>query len=382
MPAANTIATTMCMYSFIPFRRALLLCALLSLPLVCLAEDAGKLKSDIAQEQQEVQKKKSEIKRLSKEEGALHGDVAKVEKRIDSLEGKLGALQKELRDMSRSEASLEKEREKTGRAVEQARKELAPLASAIWPAYIGGLQGMLSSLSSWPEADRRYHWLREIYAATEKSMAELEQRSREMEATLEKQVRARKDVQAQLARIEEAKKELLADKILYQRRMREIRAQKVAGEQEVNDILSAIEQLQFQLKALSGTSFKAGRGNLPWPASGGVAAGFSPKADPPMRGIGISAPAGSPVRAVSTGKVVHNDTLRGFGKVLILSHGDNFYTLYAFLAEAPPTVGRTIKAGEPLGTVGFYPKLNTTGLYFEIRAGTEAQNPMTWLAKK
>jgi septal ring factor EnvC (AmiA/AmiB activator) len=122
------------------------------------------------------------------------------------------------------------------------------------------------------------------------------------------------------------------------------------------------------------------QGHLPWPGHGKVVASFNPGAAPPVRGIGIEVDRKQPVQAVSWGKVVHNDQLRGFGRVVILYHGDDYYTLYAFLANSPLRMGQKVEKGETIGTTGFYPPANGPGLYFELRFGQKAVNPMDWLA--
>ena len=81
------------------------------------------------------------------------------------------------------------------------------------------------------------------------------------------------------------------------------------------------------------------------------------------------------------GKVVHNDVLRGFGTVLILQHGDDYYSLYAFLGNSPLQVGQDVAGRQQLGTVGYYPAIRGPGLYFELRFKQKAINPEQWLSR-
>jgi septal ring factor EnvC (AmiA/AmiB activator) len=85
------------------------------------------------------------------------------------------------------------------------------------------------------------------------------------------------------------------------------------------------------------------------------------------------------VRAVSWGKVVYDDQLRGFGRVIIVFHGKDYYSLYAFLSQSRVKVGQKIEKGEIIGQCGYYPRIKGTGLYFELRFRQKAINPLLWL---
>jgi septal ring factor EnvC (AmiA/AmiB activator) len=70
--------------------------------------------------------------------------------------------------------------------------------------------------------------------------------------------------------------------------------------------------------------------------------------------------------------------LRGFGQVVILYHGQQYYTLYAYLAGSSVKVGQDVEKGETIGKAGFYPKAQTSGLYFELRYGKKTLDPESW----
>ena len=64
---------------------------------------------------------------------------------------------------------------------------------------------------------------------------------------------------------------------------------------------------------------------------------------------------------MNRGKVVHDDVLRGFGRVIILLHDESWYSLYAFLAESKVDMGQEVKAAQPIGLAGFYPRRTGRG---------------------
>ena len=71
---------------------------------------------------------------------------------------------------------------------------------------------------------------------------------------------------------------------------------------------------------------------------------------------------------------------RGYGKMLILDHGDQFYTLYAHAAELYKAVGEAVRAGDLVASVGDTGALGEPALYFEVRQGGRPLDPVDWLA--
>ncbi|MCI0573104.1 MAG: M23 family metallopeptidase [Myxococcaceae bacterium] len=127
------------------------------------------------------------------------------------------------------------------------------------------------------------------------------------------------------------------------------------------------------------------RGQLPMPAAGRVEVAFGKVVNPRFqtvtvhKGVDIRAPAGSPVRAVADGTVVHAGWLRGYGNLLILEHGGGYHTLMAHLDTLDKRVGEQVRSGEPLGSVGDTASLKGAYLYFEVRRRGEALDPADWL---
>ena len=101
----------------------------------------------------------------------------------------------------------------------------------------------------------------------------------------------------------------------------------------------------------------ADAGSLDWPLDGNIIYRFGRERRPNglvlrWNGIGISAPTGTPVQAVRDGTVVLAGPFEGYGPTVVVSHGDGFYTLYLYLEEIGVVEGRTVEAGQVVGTVG------------------------------
>lgn len=95
------------------------------------------------------------------------------------------------------------------------------------------------------------------------------------------------------------------------------------------------------------------------------------------QGLEILAPAGSVVRAVFAARVAFADRYGPYGRIVILDHGDHYYTVSGNLDAIDVKIGQDVSAGDRLGTVGD----DGAGslLYFEVRHGSQAVAPGPWL---
>jgi septal ring factor EnvC (AmiA/AmiB activator) len=100
------------------------------------------------------------------------------------------------------------------------------------------------------------------------------------------------------------------------------------------------------------------------------------------RGIEIEVREGQTVRAVEGGQVAYAEWYRGFGKLVILDHGNGFYTLYGNLSRLDLKKGDRVSRGQEIGLAGETGSLKGAKLYFEIRKKGEAEDPLLWLAKR
>ena len=83
--------------------------------------------------------------------------------------------------------------------------------------------------------------------------------------------------------------------------------------------------------------------------------------------------------AVYGGHVLYTGWFRGYGNLIIVDHGGNYYTLYAHAAEVKVREGDEVKQGQAIGTVGDTGSLQGARLYFEVRHEGKSQDPAQWL---
>lgn len=124
------------------------------------------------------------------------------------------------------------------------------------------------------------------------------------------------------------------------------------------------------------------RGKLPLPLGGGkVVSGYGKGFDRLSglqifkKGIEIMGQKSQPVVAISSGRVAFSGELPNYGQVIIIDHGDHFYSLLGHLGSLQKKTKDWVGAGDLIGQTD----IQGTPIYFEIRSRNVAVNPLQWV---
>lgn len=159
-------------------------------------------------------------------------------------------------------------------------------------------------------------------------------------------------------------------------------------EDAAGHLRSLIQDLERQRKAsqpLKG--FVREKGKLPWPNAGEIIASFGKQKHPRFnayifrKGIEIRSEEGDKIRAIYDGTAVYADWFKGYGLLMILDHGENYYSLYAHAEKLLVGVGEKVRKDQVIGLVGDTGFTGESSLYFEIRHGSEPEDPVQWLQR-
>ncbi len=124
-----------------------------------------------------------------------------------------------------------------------------------------------------------------------------------------------------------------------------------------------------------------------WPINGRLMGGYGVRSDPfsgegaMHTGVDISAPQGTPVHAAADGIVLHAGWNGGYGRCVIIDHGNNYQTWYAHLSRMDVIEGAEIRQGDILGAVGTSGRSTGAHLHYEVRIGATPVNPYRFLAR-
>lgn len=171
-------------------------------------------------------------------------------------------------------------------------------------------------------------------------------------------------------------------------------AQIVRDENRVTALLAAAEEARRRGDAPAGAAPPAAStlrprdlGQLDWPVTGNILYRFGRQVNPNnttirWNGIGIAAPEGTPVKALSSGVVEIADRIGTYGLVVIVNHGEGNFTMYGSLESTAVAKGQQVEKGQVVGTVGSSDPELGPHLHLEIRPNGRAADPLDWLRRR
>lgn len=123
--------------------------------------------------------------------------------------------------------------------------------------------------------------------------------------------------------------------------------------------------------------FRAMLGRLSFPVAGRAEVRLVRRIGAGGLGLELLAPRGTAVLSVYDGRVAFADAYGSYGKVVILDHGEQYFSVYGELDQIQVEVGQSVGARAPVGTVG-PGESGQGGLYFELRQDADTIDPSPW----
>jgi septal ring factor EnvC (AmiA/AmiB activator) len=363
------------------------------------SDDAARAAQE-AQARQKLEQVRAQIKALADEQrdtgnkrndavAALRGQelkIAATAKELRGLDTQLAAQQGRLDDLLTQRTALDAK-------LEDQRDALAALLRSAYAMGRGEELKLLLAQEKIADITRmliyyRYFEkarLREIDALLE-NLAALARVQGEIEAqqTALKASRAERAGQARQLDDERGARRQALDRIDATLKDQKARLAALGkDEKALTDLIAKLHDIFADIpKALAGAEpFAALRGKVPWPLRGRIVERFGGNTGggQASQGVLIAAKGGSDVHAVSHGRVVFADWLRGYGLLMIVDHGDGYLSLYGYNETLLKDVGDWVDAGTIVATSGDSGGRPTPGLYFELRYKGKAVDPSVWL---
>lgn len=367
------------------------------------ADPTGAGPKQAAQEHEARQKLdavRAEIKALAEQQHETEGERGEATKALRTKETELADVAKDVHVLDEKLAALEADLEKLD--AERTRLETAlksqrdALAALLRSAYALGRNEELKLLLQQNDvaaiarvlAYNRYFQRARVGRIDQldtdlADLAKVQDSIRAKTAELES-TRSARAAEGEKLEAERGEREKLVEEL--DTKLKEQGARAAALGKDEKALTSLIEKLRDVFadipKQLSGAEpFASQRGRLAPPVQGKVVRAFG-AADESGRkssGLLLAAKAGTPVHAVSHGRVVFADWLRGYGLMIIVDHGDGYLSLYGCNETLLKDVGDWVNAGETIATSGASGGQKTPGLYFEVRAKGQPVDPKGWL---
>jgi septal ring factor EnvC (AmiA/AmiB activator) len=319
---------------------------------------------------------------------ALDRAITLLSREVADVRGVAKRARQTLDEVETDAAEIRKRRAKLERAM-SGRAVALYKAGSLGPVQllfaVGGLQDLFS----------RLHTLKLLLGHD----AELLERHRvESAALVEVEARARDALRGRDAALEQLReRSLLFDqeretKRLLVARLHRDRSNERAALVELEAAARALEETLVSLGekplrpfSAKGPSFETLQRELPMPVKGRIVESFGLVVDAEFKtetfrsGVRFKASQGDSVRAVARGQVRFAGWFRGYGKLVIIDHGEEYFTVMGHLEELRVEVGDEVRARSVIGTVGDTGSLVGPRLYFEIRHRGQPQDPRDWL---
>ncbi len=350
-------------------------------------------------------------------------DLAKIRSRIAALQGKLAESEKNVATLSeeikRLDLKLEiaqKEAELVAATREDVARQLA-VTRAESAVSAGSAQRLTRALVARARVLHRFgrfgyfrvlleaNDVREFLGGVERLDAlarrdgRLLARYRQVQARKEADIAREAALKAELDRLyEQGRREVAGMATLRRQRETLLAREKSATTSRRDEVMALsdkaarLERLLQRLSQISTTQpsdpsggIRPWKGVLDWPARGTLIETFGRHRHPKFdawtfsNGVTLGLPAGTPVRAVYSGRAIYAQWLAEYGNLVILDHGDGVFTLYAWLQSVAISPGVYVPAGGSVGNAGWGPGREEPGLYFEVRDHQKANDPVAWL---
>jgi murein DD-endopeptidase MepM/ murein hydrolase activator NlpD len=358
---------------------------------------------------QRIDQKRSEIAKVRQREGVLTTTISGFNNRIATLQGEIGATEARLSrvqvDLDRKRAELDEVRDRLEAArdrLERLRRELRTarrvLANRLVEIYkadapdaltvvleADGFADLLERaefLDRISDQDReitdRVRRLRDQAVIQERRLAQLEARVEEIATAILRRrdeiAAARDQLVGSRASLRGARNERAAVLSKVQSSRASLEGDLAALEREQARVQSALVGAGGQLG-----SVRRGSGQLIWPGNGPIVSPFGMRWGRLHAGVDIAVPAGTPIRAADSGRVVLMGWVGGYGNYTCIQHTGSLSTCYAHQSSFGTSNGAAVSQGQVIGSVGCTGHCFGDHLHFETRVGGSPVDPMGYL---
>lgn len=362
----------------------------LLLPLLLIPSREEKLKKL----NEEIRKIKQNIEILGKESGSLLSEFYRIEltykkasKEKNRIQLKMTRTKQKIRKKNREKTKLETD-------ISNSKKKIKKIVRILYKTGKTGNLKLLFNIKNLNQLFKNYHLFLTIvnYKIEEiekvrKYLINLEIVKTELEKEYLEQKKLRKNEEKKLAEIIFHKNTKLAfiskvntDKKKYMDMLKELN-------EEAKKLTALIEKKTYKVD-LPDIDLDSVKGILQWPIKGNVISSFGRKKSTKFNtyiinnGIEIRPGGSLEIRSVFPGVIIFINYFKGYGNIIIIQHSKDLMTIYGHCESFLKKKGDFVKGGEIIGIAGDSGSIFGTSLYFEVRKGVRAVNPVPWLKKK
>ena len=372
--------------------------------------DLQKIRSGVAQSKKELGGLKKKIQEEKQRGQAIHKKESSVISQLNKMDRNLSKKEKELKVLNRKLEGVVQKVRKTNeelqlvtQSVETQEAFLEKRLVALYKFGETGMPQIFFSSNSYAEFLNSRRYLASILGQDRELVEDFRKRQTVLGSYREQLKEDERELQALKEQTEKKQAEIRKDRLQKSRLLDSVRGEKRIHLAAIKELETASAQLQTLLNRLereirekakakaevfipAGKGFGTFRGKLAFPVEGRILSTFGKNENPKFntftvqKGIEIEAAIGAEIRAVYDGRVLYSDWFKGYGKILIIDHGEGYYTLSGHASALLKNVGEEVRGGEGAALVGDTGSLKGPCLYFEIRQRGKPLDPLEWLA--
>ena len=362
---------------------------------------AASVDKDLEGIKKKMQRERQGISEVKKKEGSviqalgkIEGDLGKKVKDLNAANSKLASILSEMRHQ-------ETEAQMVRSSLDQRRELLMSRVVAIYRWHRSG-SPLVFVKSNVPLGVllQRKHYLAATVLFDQELVQKLSDETAYQENVKKELAHKKEELDSQRRRLAEIRDSIRQEAENKKQLLASLRQEKEGRVRALRELEQAARRLQTMMDEMSrravrkpserpsGTGLETMKGKLQWPVRGQVTSGVGKTAHREFsaevfrKGIDIEAPIGEVIRAVEKGRVVFADRFTGYGKMLVIDHGERYFSIYAHLSEIHRKSGDMVKQGEVLGLVGDSDSLARARLYFEMRKDGKSIDPLPWFRQQ
>lgn len=352
---------------------------------------------EVQRVQEELRRQAAELERFRRDESEIAAALESAGRALQRHRRRAALLAREMAEIEENIASTTAAVDDIAQRIRSGGEYLSRRLVALYKTQALGVAHHPASSDSLFDWLRRRKYLEQIIAADHRALAVLSSYQAEL-GTLQKRLEGQKaDLRARLLEHERQTAGAAREMKNREHLLAQIRSRKELQQAALAALQQTAADLESTLTALDrrarpgahrpAAPFAGAKGLLIFPVKGKIVKKFGPFTHPTLNvhgfrsGIEIAADRGEPVMAVHAGQVVFADWFKGYGNVLIIDHGQHYYTVHAYLEDVFKPVDSPVEAGEVVATIGDSGAMGTPGLYFELRHHDTPLDPLEWLKR-
>ncbi|MCF8025067.1 MAG: peptidoglycan DD-metalloendopeptidase family protein [Desulfobacteraceae bacterium] len=340
-----------------------------------------------------IKQKRKELRAVEEKQDAVAGDLEKIDRRLGKKRSDLKNLMAAVEEAGTRIHILEEKVDQVRAELARKKKYAGRRIVVLYKLSRLGEMNLLATADSVQQLFSRKAAIERVLEHDEAVIREMAEERQKLSGLLSGLQKKQEEKRRLVSRYEESLTELAEMRRERNAVLAGLERKKSDRKQTLAYLREAARRLDKTIKGLEksydkgGHDFDAHQGLLKMPVQGKIVSDFGRHVSSDSgavnyrNGIEIRSKIGDPVRAVFAGEIVFADWVRGFGRVVIVSHGESYHTVYARVEEIFNDKGDAVESGQVIATVGESGPVNSPCLYFEIRRHGNPVDPMKWLDK-